>query len=401
MHIVSLAPTVKHRNTVLIVMFCHFISAFAALGMPPFFTLILRDSLHNEIPYLAGVFYIVPTLLTAVSSPWWGRLADRFGKRPLLIRAQLGLSISFLLAGYASNTWVFFIALVMQGLLGGTFSASNAYLATLVSGNTLTRSLTAMQWSARAALVVAPICVGLWVTIGSPIVLYRYLALLPLLAAVMISCLVTESHANTSKDKVKDTPIATIHCSATPTQIYLLQFLFTFATVTTFPYFIQTIHLAFTELSTTTVGVLFGLPHLIYLMLALPLSRWLGRGKLLPALTFTYLILSISLLGQSLPTSLPWLIGYRVLMGIAMTAGFITLHALLAHSVSNKTAGRTFGWFESSAKWGGVLAGLGAGCAATTIDTYGPFLLGGSVIVFAAMYTFFLTVKRTHYRAID
>ncbi len=72
------------------------------------------------------------------------------------MRAQLGLAASFLLASYATNSFTFLAALVLQGVLGGTFSASNAYLATVASGTTLTRSLTAMQWSARAALVAAP-----------------------------------------------------------------------------------------------------------------------------------------------------------------------------------------------------------------------------------------------------
>lgn len=56
---------------------------------------------------------------------------------------------------------MFFAALALQGILGGTFAASNAYLAMLDSGPALARNLTAMQWSARAALVVAPVAIGL------------------------------------------------------------------------------------------------------------------------------------------------------------------------------------------------------------------------------------------------
>ncbi len=56
------------RQVVAVVMLCHFIAAFAALGMPPFFALILQRSLHNDVPWLAGAFYVVPTLLAAVSA---------------------------------------------------------------------------------------------------------------------------------------------------------------------------------------------------------------------------------------------------------------------------------------------------------------------------------------------
>ncbi len=169
--------SIELRRIVATIMVCHFIAAFAALGMPPFFALILDESLHSNASYLAGWLYIVPIFFTAVSSPWWGRLADRYGKKPLLLRAQLGLAASFLLAGFAPNVAVFALALGLQGLLGGTFAASNAYLATVVSGAALTRSLNLMQWSARAALVAAPAGLGLLMTIESPLELYRYLAI--------------------------------------------------------------------------------------------------------------------------------------------------------------------------------------------------------------------------------
>lgn len=378
------------RTIVLIVMFCHFISAFAALGMPPFFALILEKSLHNEARYLAGWFYVVPTLFAALTSPWWGKLADRFGKRPLLMRAQLGLAGSFLLAGFTSSTWMFFISLVLQGVLGGTFAASNAYLATLVSGTALTRSLTAMQWSARAALVAAPICIGLWVSVESPIVLYRYLALLPLLAALLIARL---PQGGAVSRAASDLP-SEVREEATVRQIYALQFAFVFATVVTFPYFISHVQQHFHALSATWAALLFGLPHLVYLAIAMPLTRWLGRRRLLATVAAAYAVLMVSLLGQLQPASLASLIVSRLAMGIAMTAGFIALHALVASAVKCGTAGQTFGWFESSSKWGGVSAGLCAGLSAGAIGTHGPFLIGAVVMAATAAYAAVLALGR-------
>lgn len=375
---------------VLTVMFCHFISAFAALGMPPFFALILDKSLHNEAPYLAGWFYVVPTLFAALSSPWWGRLADRFGKRPLLIRAQLGLAGSFLFAGFADHTWVFFLALLLQGVLGGTFAASNAYLATVVGGTALSRSLTAMQWSARAALVAAPVCLGLWMEVASPIILYRYLALLPLLAALAITLLPDGEGGQRAPGDTS----ATIGEEATPRQIHALQFAFVFATVVTFPYFIPHVQEHFPALSTTWAGLLFGLPHLVYLVFALPLNRCLGKRRLLPTVGLAFSALSLSLSGQARPASLEWLIACRLVMGIAMTVGYIGIHALIAAVVRSGTAGRTFGWFDSSSKWGGVSAGLLAGAAAAATGPRGTFLIGVAVMALATAYVFILSLSR-------
>lgn len=380
------------RTVIPMIMVCHFIAAFAALGMPPFFALILKDSLHSEATYLAGWFYVVPTFFMALSSPWWGKLADRFGKKPLLIRAQLGLSASFLLAGFAPNVWVFLLALVLQGTLGGTFAASNAYLATVVNGSALTRSLTAMQWSARAALVVAPVCFGLWIGAESPLVLYRYLALLPLVAAVLV-CGMPEFHAEKTAKPPNEPAAATVE--ATPAQIYALQFAFVFATVITFPYFIPHVQQHFAALSTAQAGLLFGLPHLVYLAAAPLFSRWLGTRWRLITVGVAFAALVASLFGQFAPWGLGWLATWRIAMGIAMTAGFIGLHALMAGVVRNHSAGRTFGWFESSSKWGAVGAGLVAGGIAALAGPAFPFVIGAIAMAIASSYVALIGLSRS------
>ncbi len=374
----------SHRSIIATVMLCHFVAAFAALGMPPFFALILDKSLHNEATYLAGWLYVVPTFFTAISSPWWGRLADKYGKKPLLLRAQLGLAGSFLLAGFAPNTSVFFIALLLQGLLGGTFSASNAYLASVASGAALIRSLTLMQWSARAALVIAPVGLGCLMTgLASPLVLYRYLALLPLCAAGFIWRLPAQQTAAPSKAPAPDKGRTT---EATPAQIYLLQFAFIFATVVTFPYFVPFIGADAGPVSPAFAGLLFGLPHLVYLLCALPLSRYLDRGASIATLALSYLLLAAALLGQAMAAGLPSVVAWRVLMGVGMTAAYIGLHALISGVVDSGNAGSTFGWFESSSKWGAVGAGLIAGSAVQAFGVRAPFLVGALVIFMTGCY---------------
>jgi MFS family permease len=384
-----------HPATVIgVVMLCHFVAAFAALGMPPFFALILERSLHSGQPFLAGWLYVVPTFCTAISSPWWGRLADRYGKKRLLLRAQLGLAASFLLASYAPNVEWFVAALVLQGLLGGTFSASNAYLATVVSGAALMRSLTLMQWSARAAMVVAPVGLGLLLAqAASPLQLYRWLAVLPLCAAAGIWLLPAGGDAAA---KVERKPALAVLAAASARQVYLLQWLFVFATVATMPYFVSYVHA--TAVSTPAsdaavstpamAGLLFGLPHLVYLLFAVPLSRWLGRSHLLATMAGACALLALALLGQAWSGGAQWqlLAAWRLLMGLGMTLAYLALHGLIASLVSHANAGHTFGWFESSAKWGAVAAGLAAGLVVQQAGLRAPFIVGAAVMLVCAVY---------------
>jgi len=387
-----MAHALSTRRIVALVMLCHFVAAFAALGMPPFFALIIERSLHGEARYLAGWFYVVPTLFLALSSPWWGRVADRRGRKMLLIRAQLGLAASFLLAGFATDVWWFLLALALQGILGGTFAASNAYLATAASGSELTRSLTAMQWSARAALVVAPVGLGVWMEIESPIEIYRYLALLPLAAALLTFWLPD----NPAREVAAIASGPASGCAeAKPAQIYILQFTFVFATVATFPYFIPHIQSQFQYLSGMASGFLFGLPHLVYLATAPLLLHWLGTFRPLLIVGAAFIAMIVSFIGQIYSSSLEWLIGWRLVMGIAMTTGFIGLHALIAGVVRIGSAGQTFGWFESGSKWGAVGAGFVAGLAAALAGPAAPMLLGAVALGIATAYVSMIALSRS------
>ncbi|MRV74391.1 MFS transporter [Duganella sp. FT92W] len=382
------------------VMACHFVAAFAALGMPPFFSLILSRSLHSDAAWLAGWLYIVPTFFTALSSPWWGRLADRYGKKRLLLRAQFGLAASFALAGVAQDTATFALALVLQGLLGGTFSASNAYLATVVQGPALMRSLTWMQWSARAALFAAPAALGVALPlVAAPLALYRWLALLPLAAALCIWWMPEfgNPQAGARAAGAVAAQAAPSAPAASARQLYALQWLFVFATVLTFPYCVPWLHEA-AGASVAQASLLFGLPHLVYLACAIPLTRWLGRARLLATLGAAFALLAVALPAQAWSAAHGWpaLAAWRVAMGLGMTAAYLALHGLIAAMVNGGNAGRTFGWFESSSKWGAVAAGLGAGVLVQAAGMRAPFIAGGVAMLAAACFTAWIASSQFH-----
>lgn len=373
----------RPRWTVAAVVVGHFTASFSALGMPPFFPIILRDSLGSEATWLAGWCYVLPPLLTALSAPFWGNLSDRYGKRIMLLRAQLGLAGSFLLAGFAANVPTFIAALALQGLLGGTFSASNAYLATVTSGAGLTRTLTLMQGSARAALVVAPALLGAFMTMGSPLELYRWLALLPLISALLIWRLPASGADGPTKERAV---VASAEGHPRMRRLAILQFVFAFSTVVTFPYFIEFAQSVAPDLSGGMAGALFGLPHLVYLIGAGPLSLRLGQSRLTLTLAIAFVSLAASLVGQALATSLAALVAWRVLMGLTMTAGFIGLNGAISEIARAENAGRIFGRLDSASKWGGVAAGLAAGAMSQAAGIASPFLIGAAVLVPSVLY---------------
>ncbi|GHI03995.1 transporter [Streptomyces cellostaticus] len=354
---------------------CYFVASFAALGLPPYLTEILPE-LGDRHARWAGVLYVVPTVFGALGAPLWGRLADRYGRKRLLLRAQLGLAVSFLLAGWADSLTAFTLALILQGILGGTFAASNGYLGAALAGPALSRALTLMQGSARAALVVAPIVVGSLSGWLSPHRQYALLAVLPLTAALLLAALPEPAAPAPGRTApaTEDGPPPAVSLRT----LYALEFAFVFSTVISFPYLISLVEDRLPGTSPTLSGVLFALPHLCYLVSALAVhSAFRERPRAGIALGFACIALGLA--GHALTHSLYGLVAARLVLGAGLTLGLVCLSVLAADCAGGRPPGGMFGSLEFFSKAGAVVAGLAAAAGSARFGPLAPVLTGGAV----------------------
>ncbi len=241
-----------------VILLSHFTAALVALGMPPFFGLILTDTFAVDHTLWVGWFYVIPTVCTALAAPFWGRIADRFGRRWSLLRAQMGLSVAFMAAGLAPDVITFAMALMVQGFLGGTFAASSAYLSTVAHGRNLSQSLNWMQGSARSAMILAPIVFGFFITHVPAQHLYLYMAILPLMSALLVWKLAPPDPVSGKPDGQKPAR-EKASAPASWRRLRLLYFGFNFALVASFPYFIPWTQ-ARTGGTAAMAGILYSLP---------------------------------------------------------------------------------------------------------------------------------------------
>jgi len=368
----------------LVVVVCHFVASFAALGLPPFFPDLL-PALGDPGAQWAGALYVVPTACVAISAPLWGRLADRYGRRRLLMRAQLGLAASFLLASQAQTVAQFAAVLVLQGLLGGTFSASHAYLASALGGPRLAGALTAMQFSARAALVVAPITVAVLATRVGPQQLYAWLAVLPLLAALIVARLpepASPAEEESGGQGATQDAATAIRLPAAP--LYALEAAFVFATVVSFPYFLVLFREQVPGADNGVAGVLFALPHLLFLLAARPALAVLRRRPA-AGLLLGFAAVALGLVLHAVPAGSTGLILGRLIFGAGLTAGLVALSVRTAEVARGRPPGALFGTLEMFSKTGAVAAGLAASLLAPRLGPVAPCLLGALVAAITAL----------------
>ncbi|WP_037771812.1 MFS transporter [Streptomyces sclerotialus] len=366
---------------------CYFVASFAALGLPPFLTEIL-PGLGDRGARWAGLLYIVPTLFGGLVAPLWGRLADRFGRKKLLLRAQLGLAAAFLFAGWADSVATFTAALVLQGVLGGTFAASNGYLAAALEGPALSRALTLMQGSARAALVLAPIVVGTLSPWLSPHRQYALLAVLPLAAAVMLTVLPEPRRAGAhGAGTAGADPAGSARGNrGTLRALLALEFVFVLSTVVSFPYLISLVKERIPGTGALVSGVLFALPHMCYLVAAMAVhAAFRTRPRLGVALGFACVALGSA--GHDLADSLPAFLAVRVLLGAGLTLGLVCMSVLAADCAEGRAPGGLFGSIEFFSKAGAVAAGLAAAAGNSLFGPSAPLLIGTAIAAVTVLAT--------------
>lgn len=163
----------------------------------PFLPLFLHRELHipngPELSFWTGVAASATGFALALTSPIWGRLADRYGRKPMLIRAMIGGGISVGLMGLSQSALQLTVLRGIQGASSGTVAAATALVATETPAAHLAWGLGILSSAISLGSAVGPAAGGLATTfIGLRAIFLAGGAML-LLAAIPVLFVVRES----------------------------------------------------------------------------------------------------------------------------------------------------------------------------------------------------------------
>lgn len=99
----------------------------------PIIPLLSRD--FGASPLQSGLLMSVYSLMQFVFAPFWGRLSDRFGRRPILLFCLLGEGLSYLLFAAARNLELLFLARILAGFFGASLSTASAAISDVTPPN--------------------------------------------------------------------------------------------------------------------------------------------------------------------------------------------------------------------------------------------------------------------------
>ncbi len=127
----------------------------------PFFIHDLGIESDNDAALWTGISSAATGVMLFVSSPLWGALADRFGRKTMLLRAYAGAMVTITLQALVQNVWQLVALRALQGAFVGTIPAATALVAAGTPPKRLAYALGLVQMAVFTSQTVGPVIGGL------------------------------------------------------------------------------------------------------------------------------------------------------------------------------------------------------------------------------------------------
>ncbi len=120
------------QRTIYILAFSQLISVVGFSSIFPFLPRFVEDlgsTSGMSIELLSGLVYSGQALTMMVASPIWGGLADRFGRKLMILRATFGGTVVLFIMAHVQSAEQLVLMRAIQGLVTGTVAANSALAA--------------------------------------------------------------------------------------------------------------------------------------------------------------------------------------------------------------------------------------------------------------------------------
>jgi len=151
------------RRNLYIIAVAEFVVLLAFSLFLPFFPLYMQqlgNFAHEEAAVWVGVASGFAGLAMFVSSPIWGMLADRWGRKSMVLRAQFGGAVCIALMAIAPNIYFLVGFRIMQGLFTGTVAAASALIASMTPRDKLPFSMGILMAAVMSGQTIGPLVGG-------------------------------------------------------------------------------------------------------------------------------------------------------------------------------------------------------------------------------------------------
>jgi len=116
--------------------------------------------------FMYGVLISSNAVAILVFSPIWGRLSDKYGRKPILMISQAGTAVAFLTIAFSNSVYMILFARILDGIFSGQFPVVRAYISDVTTPQTRASQMSKIMVGYTAGMVVGPLISSLLANFG-------------------------------------------------------------------------------------------------------------------------------------------------------------------------------------------------------------------------------------------
>ncbi|UQZ37559.1 MFS transporter [Paenibacillus sp. PK3_47] len=377
------------RNLIVLWVGVFFCSTAYSISIP-FMSIFLSDQLGvtNHLEIWSGVSFGITFLASALISPYWGSLADKYGRKPMLIRSGFSLAALYLINFFVTDPYVFVIVRIFQGLLAGFVPAAIAMVATNTPEEKTGYALSIMSTAGATGSIIGPLIGGVVSYYSSNRSAFLFSAAIVLVSALIATFFAREENVNRSapRSRVRDD----IREARTNRAFMTLLFL---AGISTFsvmilepllPIYLLDMGVSKSDASLSS-GIVFSAVGIATVIMA---PQW---GKIGTRKGFG-LVLFIGLIGGGIGNILQYFVsGYvefavlRFAYGLFYAGVLPSVNAMIVQTIDPGFRGRAFGLNQSASQLATMAGPIIGGLLGGFLPIRWVFVINGLMLLLAAV----------------
>lgn len=382
-----------------------FIAGMGFSEIMPFLSLYVDDLgtfSKGELTMYSGVTYAVTFLVIALVSPIWGRLADRKGRKLMLLRSSAGMAVVIGLMGFVTNIWQLIGLRFLQGLFAGYIPNASALVAAETPRDKSGNAIGILTTGYVSGNLIGPVLGGILAQVFSIRWTFVLTGILLVIVFVLSGTMVHEHFTPVTREQqaqggnwlrsfrnpkliiillISTMIIQMGNNSITPIiSLYVRQLMHNVGPVT------------------VVAGIIAALPGISTLIAAPKLGEYGDRHGTARVLVFGYVFAILMYFPQGIVTSV-WVLGvFRFMIGISDGALFPVVQTMLTKASPQELTGTVFSWNQSFQALGSMLGSLLGGLVANWFNYSGVFTFTALTLLVNFLLLWWLVPEIRHWR---
>ncbi len=370
----------KNLYSVWIAQFIASIGLSMVMPFLPFFIRELGVSGPDEVKIWSGIVFAAPFLVSSLMQPIWGVIGDRYGRKPMVVRAMLGLGLANALVSFSGSVYHLLALRLFQGCLSGFVAPSIALVASSTPRENTGAALGTLQSALISGMIVGPFLGGVLAHLSGYRPIFMWTGICCISGVLIVVRFVREAFApienkNNYSDLKKN--IRSVFMSSELRTLFIILLMVQFSIHFVAPFlslYIEYLDFPRNYLEIMT-GLVFGITGITS---AVSSPIWGRKGDEIgfrKVLRRALAGILIFMLPQAFVTSAYQLLFLRAGLGIFVSGAIPIINAIVQRSTAEGDRGGIYGIFQSGFLFGNMAGPLIGGLMSAVFGLRAIFVI--------------------------